>query len=126
MPNPSTGPGRTPSSRGTRPLGPRPQRIPSEAKSSARLKLERMSAGPLLRMHALPRLVIPVLLFALFAAGLFVKSAWSGIFFTIVALFVAWLLALSWPLLTPSSRVLRVVVVTIVVFAAIWRFTGHA
>jgi hypothetical protein len=77
-------------------------------------------------MHALPRLTIPAILFALFAAGLFVKSAWSGLFFTVVALFVAWLLALSWPLLTPSSRALRVVVVAIVVFAAIWRFTGHA
>lgn len=125
MPKPSTGPGRNSSSNGTRPLGPRPRRVPSEVKSPARRKLETLSAGPLLRMHSLPRLVVPGLLFVLFAAGLFIKSSWAGILLAVVAVFVAWLLAVSWPLLATSAKIIRVLVVAALVAAAVWRLTGN-
>lgn len=125
MPKPSTGPGRNSSSNGTRPLGPRPRRVPSEVKSPARRKLETMSAGPLLRMHSLPRLVVPGVLFVLFAAGLFLNTSWAGILLVVVAIFVSWLLAVSWPLLEPAAKIIRVLVVAALFATAVWRLTGN-
>ena len=74
MPKQSTGPGRTTSARrtgGTRPLGPRAQRVPSQAKSPARLKLERLSIRPLHFVRRLPKLVVPI------AMGLGAPRLWG-------------------------------------------------
>ena len=46
--------------------------------------------------------------------GLAVPGNWAGIFIVIVGLFLAWLLALSWPVITPGSRALRLVVTIVV------------
>jgi hypothetical protein len=99
--------------------------VPSQAKSPARIKLEKRSARPLYHLSRLPKLVLPVLLGGLLLAGLFVPSPLAGVFLLIVAAFLTWLLALSWPALVGSSRVIRLLVVVVVVAAAIWRFTGH-
>lgn len=57
--------------------------------------------------------------------GLMVPSAWAGAFLLILSAFLAWLLALSWPMLRPGARWLRVAVVAVVAIAAIWRFAGN-
>ena len=129
MAKPTTGPGRTARSgrpTAARPLGPRPQRVPSEAKSPARRRLERVSAGPLLRLHRLPRLVLPLVMGALLLAGLLVPGAWAGLFLVILTALLAWLVALSWPALAGSAKVIRVLVVVVIAAAAIWRLTGHS
>lgn len=129
MPKQSTGPGRTTSARrtgGTRPLGPRAQRVPSQAKSPARLKLERLSIRPLHFVRRLPKLVVPIAMGALLLAGLLINAAWSGLLLLALAAFLGWLLALSWPALVPSSRWIRLLVVVAIVAAALWRFTGSA
>jgi hypothetical protein len=129
MPKQSTGPGRTTSARrtgGTRPLGPRAQRVPSQAKSPARLKLERLSIRPLHFVRRLPKLVVPIAMGALLLAGLLITAAWSGLLLLALAAFLGWLLALSWPALVPSSRWIRLLVVVAIVAAAVWRLTGSA
>ena len=129
MPKQSTGPGRTLSARrtgGTRPLGPRAQRVPSQAKSPARLKLEQLSIRPLHFVRRLPKLVIPIAMGALLFAGLLITEPWAGLLLLVLAGFLAWLLALSWPALVPSSRWIRLLVVAAIVVAAFWRFTGSA
>ena len=58
-------------------------------------------------MHRLPRWLIPVVMGLSLATGLFLAGdwAWLGVaLLAFVALFVIWLYALSWPVLTPSGR----------------------
>lgn len=128
MPKQSTGPGRSSSARrsgATRPLGPRAQRIPSQAKSPARLKLEQLSIRPLHFLKRLPKLVLPVLLGAMLLGGLLLPGAWAGLLLLVVGGFLGWLLALSWPALIPSSRWIRLLVIVAVLAAAFWRFAGY-
>lgn len=124
----STGPGRTSTaqrSNPTRPLGPRVQRIPSQAKSPARLKLEQRSAGPLRVLHRMPRMILPVLMAVLLLAGLLLPSSLAGLLLLALAGFLGWLLALSWPALVTSSRLLRLVVVAAIICGGVWRLTGN-
>lgn len=127
MPKQSTGPGRASTARKsntTRPLGPRAQRIPSQAKSPARLKLERFSIRPLHFFRRLPKFVLPIVMGVLLFLGLFIPNPVAGLFLLILGGFLGWLLALSWPALDGSSRVIRVVVVIAVLASAIWRLAG--
>jgi hypothetical protein len=86
----------------TRPAAPPP--------SPARTRLNRASAPLLLWMHALPRWVVPVVMGLLLAGGLFLSGSltWLGtLLLAVVAGFVSWLFALSWPVLTPGGRLAR-------------------
>ncbi len=127
MPKPSTGPGRSSGGRqnGSRPLGPHAQRIPSQAKSPARLKLERVSIRPLHALKRLPRFVLPLVMGLLLLAGLLIPNQWAGVLLLVVAAFLTWLLALSWPALITSSKLIRLLVVLLVTFAAFWRMAGY-
>ncbi|MFI0431790.1 MAG: DUF6703 family protein [Candidatus Nanopelagicales bacterium] len=107
-----------------RPLSPRPQQGPKGPASEARRGLEQRSAGPLLWLHRLPRWLIPVIMGALLLLGLAVPGNWAGIFIVLVGLFLAWLLALSWPVITPGSRALRLGVTIVVLAAGIARMFG--
>ena len=121
MPKQSTGPGRTSSTRKsntTRPLGPRAQRIPSQAKSPARIKLEQRSIRPLHFFRKLPKFVLPVVMGVL-------PPPLAGAFLLVLGGFLGWLLALSWPALNVGSRWIRVIVVIAILAAAIWRFAGY-
>lgn len=128
MPKPSTGPGRGSATRkpsSSRPLGRQPQRIPAQTKSPARLKLERLSIRPLHFFQRMPRLILPILMAAFLLLGLLLPTSIAGIFLLILGAFLGWLLALSWPALTPGSRYLRLAVTVAVVAAAFWRFAGY-
>ncbi len=83
----------------------------------------------LLTLHRLPRLVLPVVLGLLLFLGLIAPAdrlAWAGgLALSLVTLFLAWLLALSWPVLTPGSRLLRVAVVIAVAGVTVLKFVGR-
>jgi hypothetical protein len=128
MVKPSTGPGRSSGSgrrNGTPPLGRHPQRVPTQAKSAARLKLEKFSRRPLHFLKRLPRLILPVVMGILLLAGLLLPSQFAGLLLLLVAAFLGWLLALSWPAVIGSSRAIRLLVVVVVTFAALWRLAGY-
>jgi len=78
--------------------------------------LEQLSIRPLHFVRRLPKLVIPIAMGALLFAGLLITEPWAGLLLLVLAGFLAWLLALSWPVL----------VVAAIVVAAFWRFTGSA
>lgn len=129
MAKPSTGPGRSSGSgrrNGTPPLGPRPQRVPSQAKSPARVKLEKFSVRPLHILKRLPRLILPIVMGVLLLGGLLLPSQFAGLLLLVVAVFLGWLLVLSWPALIGSSRAIRLLVVGMVTFAAFWRLAGYS
>ncbi len=103
-----------------------PSRRPAPASDSspARRRLEIASAGPLMLLSRMPKWIVPAVLALLLVAGLAIRSPWSALFLVPVALFLAWLLALAWPVLTTRGRLMRLVVVLLVVAAAIARFVS--
>lgn len=62
---------------------------------------------------------------ALLFGGLIVPSPIAGLLLLVLGAFLGWLLALSWPALTPGARFLRLAVCLVIVFAAFWRFAGY-
>lgn len=96
--------------------------------SSARRTLERYSARPLVTLHGLPRWLVPVALAVLLFVGLLLSGPWGwlgAVFLVIIALFVTWLTALSWPILTPGSRMIRVVVAVVLFGLAVLKAMGR-
>lgn len=61
-------------------------------------------------MRELPAFLLPVLLAIMLFFGLVVASPWAGVLLVLIALFLSWLTAVSWPAISSGSRVLRVVV----------------
>ncbi|HVQ89048.1 MAG TPA: DUF6703 family protein [Actinomycetes bacterium] len=94
-------------------MSPQPDRTSSEVTA-----FERISAPYLLRLHAAPRWLLAVVLAALLVVGLLVKGPIGAVLLLLLALFLAWLAAVSWRLLTPSARLIRFLVVGLVVAAA--------
>ncbi len=92
--------------------------------TGARATLERRSVGPLVLMHSLPGWLVPVLIGVFLLVGLMIPSGWAGLLLLVPAAFLAWLLALSWPLLRPGGRALRALVVLLLVGAAVARVLG--
>lgn len=103
---------------------PRPQQ---DNRTPFRKALEKRSAAPLMALNSLPRWVIPVTMGLLLLGGLWLVGplAWVGaILMIVVALFVLWLTALAWPVLTPGSRVMRVVILAALTGIIILKFQG--
>ncbi len=69
--------------------------------------LERSSATVLIYLRQLPRWLPPLALAGLLVAGLAVPR-WGAIALLVVAAFLSWLAALSWPALASQGRLLRV------------------
>jgi hypothetical protein len=86
-----------------------------------RTALERASARPLIYLHLLPRWLPPVALAALLIGGLVAKGLVSAVLLLVVAAFLGWLAALSWPRLDSAGRLLRAAAVAIVVVYALTR-----
>ncbi|WP_367131212.1 DUF6703 family protein [Saccharothrix sp. HUAS TT1] len=73
-------------------------------------------SGPLSRVPA-PAAFLLVL--ALFVAGVWVQGAVGALLLGVLALGVGALLAVTWPLLTPSARLLRVLVLAVLVLITV-------
>lgn len=115
--------GNSPGVRG--PGGPSgPERKPAPTPNH-RSTLERVSYPYLVRLNRVPRWLIVILLASLLLAG-FITPSWIGaILLGLLALFLAWLVALSWPVLKPSSRALRVITVVALAGIAVFRAQGR-
>lgn len=86
---------------------------------SFRSRIEHASAPWVERLDALPRAVSLGVLLLLLAVGILGPSPWSGVAFLVVAVFVSWLLFLTWQRLTLPERLLRVAVLTLIVAVSI-------
>jgi uncharacterized membrane protein len=76
--------------------------------SPARAGLERRSRRWLVRLAAIPRWVLLLLLVALAIAGLLLPGWVGAALLVLIAVLATWLTALSWPVLRPGAKVLRV------------------
>lgn len=75
-----------------------------------------------------PRWLLLVLTGAFLFLGLIQTGdlAWLGVvFLSIVTIFFAWLLALSWPAVPPSGRILRLIVVVALVGITVLKAAGR-
>jgi hypothetical protein len=103
--------------------GHEPRREPQH-----RNAFERISYPWLVRMLAVPRWLVVVLIASSLLLGLVLSDglAWLGsIFLLFVALFLAWLLALSWPALTGGRRFIRLLAVVGILGIAFLKLTGR-
>lgn len=117
--------------------GPRGPRRPASSGRSmgarqpatpARRQFEEFSRPLLTRMHALPRWIMVVLPAVILLSGLVLTESWAwlgGVLLLIVSAFLGWLLALSWPVLNPGSRIIRGLTVLAIVGLAYFKFTGR-
>jgi hypothetical protein len=107
-----------------KPSTPRPA-APAGPGPSARERFEDFSAPILLRMQAMPGFLIPVTLGTLMFFGLTLNATWSGILLILIALFLFWLTAVSWPRVTTGSRILRIVVDVAVLVLGVLKLAGR-
>jgi len=96
--------------------------VPVVTHSLLRKKITNISAPLLLRIHTLPKFVVPALMAAFMLLGLFLQPPFSGLALTVVTTFVAWLMYLSWPLLDHRSKFIRFTVFLILVAATFVNF----
>lgn len=128
MSSSSRGPGRPSAANRKSPqraFSSRPQRAPSTYQTPSRKKLEAISYRPLKVIHAMPRVLFPLIMGALLLAGLLIPIIWAGLLLIVLGLLLAWLVALSWPAIEVPSRIIRIIVIVAVFGAAFWKLTGN-
>jgi len=91
-------------------------------RTSLRKSFERNSAPILIFIHGLPRATVLIVLVGLMFIGLVNTGILGFIALLVVAIFIGWLLLLSWPLLEPRTRLLRALAVLLVIVSAVVRF----
>ena len=86
---------------------------------SFRMRVEHSSVAWVERLNRLPKWLVFLLVLACFAVGAFLP--YGGILILVIAAFIAWLLFLTWPRLTPPERMLRFAILVLVVVIGIVR-----
>ncbi len=80
--------------------------------SSLRSSIERASLPFFVRLGRLPRAVPFLFMLALLVAGIVIPG-WGWVLMGIGALFLAWVLFLTWPALSGSERLMRAAVLAL-------------
>ena len=86
--------------------------------------LVRHSARGLFLLNQIPKAVLLLAIAALLVLALVVEGIVGGICLLILGAFFAWLLLISWPVLNPVGRLLRMVVVGLIVVFAVQMLTA--
>ncbi len=94
-------------------------------RTPARQALETRSVNALIILNRFPRWLLIVIVLALLLGGLFIKGVVGALLLLVLAAFIGWLLAVSWPVLTPPQRWLRFAVVLLVVGSAVLKVVQH-
>lgn len=88
--------------------------------------LQRYSAPILVRLHGLPRWLFPIFTALLLVGGLLVgNTIVATVLLTLLGLILLWLIALSWPVLAPVARIMRLLVLGALVIVTIGRAQGR-
>jgi hypothetical protein len=80
---------------------------------------------PLFFLNTLPRLLVPAMLGIFMIIGLAMPWHWTGVFLLVPAVFLGWLMVLSWPLLSTPGKLARLVAVVGLLIGFVLRVTGH-
>lgn len=96
------------------------QRSTPQPASPLRQRLTKASYPLIARLHAMPKLTLPLITVALVLLGGFAPLAVAVPALLLLALLLGWLGFLSWPVVSPGSRMLRIFAVLVVLFYAIY------
>ncbi len=96
----------------------------SPADSGLRSRVNASSHGALTRLSRLPRWVVPLITVALLLVGLAAPPTYAVIALALIGIFLLWLAYLSWPVLQPGARTIRVVVIALIGLCALARVYG--
>lgn len=114
-----------PAQRTSRPRASIPVPPAGSSRPGIRGRLERTSLPILIAMRRVPTWLVVVLMALFLFAGLVIPIPWlSALMLLLVAVFLGWLLLLSWPVLGSGSRLLRLFVVGALLVVAFLRVTG--
>jgi hypothetical protein len=91
--------------------------------SAPRQAIERRSAKPLMYLYHLPRWLPAAVLVILLVVGLAVKGAAGAVALCAVAAILGWLAAVSWPRLTASGRLGRLLAIAVILAVAGYQAT---
>ncbi len=98
--------------------------VQSVSSSAPRSALSDRSRQVLLRLSTLPTIVIPAVVLVLMLIGLGAPLPFALPALGVIALFVAWLAYLSWPVLDVRGRLTRGLMLLIVIGSAVARTQG--
>lgn len=87
--------------------------------NTLRPSIERASLPLITRLSNLPKALPFLLILALLVAGVVIGGPVGFLLMGIAALFVGWILYLSWPRLTSSERIMRFAVLLLAVAMAV-------
>jgi hypothetical protein len=99
-----------------------PQGVSRPTSTGNRKQVEDTSRPFLVRLSAMPRLVVPFGTLVLVALGLFAPLPIALPALALVFFFFAWIAYLSWPVVATGGKVLRGVMLGLVLAMAISRF----
>lgn len=83
---------------------------------------QRFSMSLLMLLSRVPKWLLLVVVLGLTMGGLLLENALGGLMLLVLALFMAWLAVIGWPRLSPMSRLLRLLVVGLILYASFTRF----
>jgi len=89
--------------------------------NTVRSRIDHASLPLMTRLSRLPRLAPFLILLALLVGGVLIGGPVGFILMTLAAIFVAWVLYLSWPRLSGSERIMRLAVLLLAVAMAVSR-----
>jgi hypothetical protein len=96
----------------------------SQPVSPLRARITKASYPYIARLHAMPKVTLPVVSMLLVLLGAFAPPAVSVPALLLLALLLGWLGFLSWPVVSKGNRLLRLFAVLVIVFFAITRAVG--
>jgi hypothetical protein len=87
--------------------------------TSVRQRIDHASLPLMTKLSRLPRLVPFLILIALLVGGMLIAGPAGFVLIALDAVFVAWVLYLSWPALSSSERIMRLAVLLVAVALAV-------
>jgi hypothetical protein len=84
-----------------------------------RQRIDHASLPLMTKLSQLPRLVPFLILLALLVGGVLIGGPAGFVLMALAAVFVAWVLYLSWPALSSSERIMRLAVLLVAVALAV-------
>jgi uncharacterized protein DUF6703 len=95
----------------------------SQPVSPLRARITKASYPIVARLHAMPKLTLPGITLVLALVGVFVPGGFGIAALLLLALLLAWLGFLSWPVVTTGARGMRVFSVLVILFYAVLKIS---